>query len=246
MVLAGIVRWVAVLAPVLASTALAQTPPVPGYPLPPPGFYATPAPPTYWQPGPAPPAEPPTLAPVYPPYSHGFLCLPYLGLNRPLPDSAGAYSVGFRAGSFIGYRVLRFLSLNAEMTIDLLHVNGPDSTGYSANEAVVDFTLSPLLHFQPGQSIVVIGPKLGTFRGNSAAGFEGSEEAYHGTGWSYGMSLGVFVPVETIAVGVLLNYTGHRWRTLCESDSRTRQLDVCNIPSRPRLRILGITAAMLF
>jgi hypothetical protein len=154
--------------------------------------------------------------------------------------------VGVRAGTFLGYRVLRFLSLNAEMTIDLLHVNGPDNPGHHASEAIVDFTLSPLVHFEPGHSVVVIGPRLGAFRGNSSAGYDGNEEAYHGSGWSYGMTLGVFFPVETVAVGVLLNYTGHRWRTLCESDSHTRQIDVCDIPSRSGHRILGVAAAMLF
>ena len=189
---------------------------------------------------PAPPATPRTS------YRGAFLCLPYVGFNLPVPDSANAYSVGFRAGALLGYHLLPFLSINSELTIDLLNVNGPNSTGYNANEAVIDLTVSPLIHFELGQSMVVIGPKLGLFRGNSTAGYESNEEAYHGSGLAYGLSLGVFFPVSPIALGVLLNYAGHSWRSLCESDSQTRQLDVCNTPTRSRLHILGLTAAMLF
>lgn len=60
------------------------------------------------------------------------------------------------------------------------------------------------------------------------------------------MSLGVFFPAGPIALGVLLNYAGHSWRSLCEADSKTRQLDVCYTSTRSRLNILGVTPAMLF
>ena len=174
----------------------------------------------------------------------------WVGYRTSVAFNLGLGSAIGEVGGTVGLWPLPFLGTEVrigELTIDLLHVNGPDDERYSANEAVVDFSLSPLIHFEIGRLIVVVGPKLGYFRGNNAAGWEVADQAYHGSGLAYRTSLGLFFPISPIvALGVLLNYAGHSWRNLCESDSKTWQNDVCNTTTRSRLDLFGLTAAMLF
>jgi hypothetical protein len=187
-----------------------------GYPQqanpPPPGYYAPP--PGYGQqPGYAPP--PAYAPPPGPAYRRGFLWMPYLGVNIPVGSTSDGYSTGLRLGGIFGFNVNQFLSLNGELTIDILNADSP--AGVSTSAAEVDFTFSPFFHFDiPGLEFVV-GPKLGFFGFSATQSQSGySDVTASGSGLAYGVNAGVFIPLGRIAIGGLLNYTG---RHFSESNS---------------------------
>jgi len=182
-------------------------------------------------------------------YPGGFLCLPYLGLNQPVGDSA-RYFPGLRAGGLFGYNVRGLVSLNAELTIDVLKRQAPTDVDYRPSEGIVNFAFSPLIHMEVSALRLVVGPQLGYFRYTEARVEPGDwtydDRNFHGDGWSYGINLGVFYPLNKVALGALVNYAGHRFRTRCEKDYRTNEVDVCQPPNRPDRHALGLAGALLF
>jgi hypothetical protein len=181
--------------------------------------------------------------------SNQFICLPYLGLNQPLVDRA-RYFPGLRAGSLLGYNLRGLVSLNAELTIDVLKRRGPVEDGGTPSEAMVDFAFSPLVHMDWLGLPLVAGPQLGYFRYIEARveprKWDLDDRNFHGDGWAYGFNLGVFFPLNQVTVGALVNYAGHRFRTRCENDYRTNEVDVCVPPNRSDRHLLGLAGALLF
>jgi hypothetical protein len=196
---------------------------------PPPGYYAPQ--PTY--------APPPAYAPPpsEPAYRRGFLWIPYLGFNVPTGSSSDWASTGLRLGGIFGLNVGPFLSLNGELTIDLLNMN--TVPGVSATGAEVDFTFSPLFHFDiPGLEFVV-GPKLGFFDYSATQSQSGySDVTYSGSGLAYGVNAGVFVPLGRIAIGGLLNYTSRHF-----SNSNACDTDYCTTGTD---KFFGFSGALMY
>jgi hypothetical protein len=186
---------------------------------PPPGYYAPQPQPAYGQQPAYPPPPAYASQPTEPAFRRGFLWMPYLGVNIPTGSSSDWASTGLRLGGIFGFNVNPFLSLNGELTIDILNMNS--APGSSITGAEVDIAFSPLFHYDlPGLEFVV-GPKLGFFGYSATASESGySDVTYSGSGLAYGVNAGVFVPLGRIAIGGLLNYTGRHFSTssACDTD----------------------------
>jgi hypothetical protein len=184
---------------------------------PPPGYYAPQPQPAYGQ---QPAYTPPPVyapPPSEPAYRRGFLWMPYIGLNVPAGDTSDFASTGLRLGGIFGFNVGPFLSLNGELTIDILNID--TSSAGSATAAEVDFTFSPLFHVSLPQIELVVGPKLGFFGMSSTYSQSGySDSTSSGSGLAYGFNAGVFVPLGRIAIGGLLNFTGRSYSSYCQND----------------------------
>ncbi len=173
-------------------------PPQPGYPAqaaPPPAY---PPPPPAYQPQP----EQPNPVPAY---RRGLVFLPYLGINTVVGTGSDAYSTGFHLGGLLGGHIGPSFSLNGEMSIDVMNPNG------SGSEVLVDFTFSPLFHFGFPYVEFVVGPKLGFFADAGSIGdsYYGGTTDFNGFGVAYGFTAGAFFPLGRMAIGGLLNFTGH-------------------------------------
>jgi hypothetical protein len=220
-----------------------------GYPQqanpPPPGYYAPPPQPAYGQqPTYAPP--PAYAPPPGPAYRRGFLWMPYIGVNVPVGVSSNGDSTGLRLGGIFGFNVGQFLSLNGELTVDILNLDG--GSGVSASGAMVDFTFSPFFHFNvPGLEFVV-GPKLGFFDTSSTYSQSGYQDStYSGSGLAYGFNAGVFIPLGRIAIGGLINFTGRSYSSYCQNDSYTNYYQVCGDASGgPDDKFFGFSAALMY
>jgi hypothetical protein len=199
----------------------------------------------YAQPGYAPQ---PTYAPIsaVPAYRRGILWMPYIGVNVPVGDTAKGDSTSLRLGGIFGVNVGQFLSLNGELTIDILSLD--TAPGESSSGAVIDFAFSPFFHFNiPGLEFVV-GPKLGFFASSSTYSQSGSPDStYSGSGLAYGFNAGVFIPLGRIAIGGLFNFTGRSYSSYCQTDSLTYYSQVCgDVSGGPDDKFLGFTGALMY
>ncbi len=184
---------------------------------PPPGYYAPAPRPAYGPPpgyGPPPSYAPP---PVEPAFRRGFLWMPYIGVNVPVGDTSKGVSTGLRLGGLFGFNASPFLSLNGELTIDVLNLDS--SMGTSASGAEVDFAFSPLFHIDLPALELVVGPKLGFFAMSATFSESGyPDTTLSGSGLAYGFNAGVFIPLGHIAIGGLFNFTGRSYFSSCLND----------------------------
>jgi hypothetical protein len=176
---------------------------------PPPGYYAP-------QPGYRQPAYgQPTYAPASsePPYRMGFLFMPYIGVHVPVGKASDGLSPGLHLGGLIGINLPPFLSLNCELSFDLLN---PDGSNSDLTYVMYDFTFSPLFHFSIPQLDFVVGPKFGYF-GYYISDSQGDSSNDVESGYAYGLNAGVFVPVGSIALGGLFSFVGRHVSSTCDS-----------------------------
>src|SRR5215468_9494380 len=117
----GLSVLIAVSVVAIEAFAVAQTSPPPtDYQQPPPGYQPPPGqqpPPGYQQQPPPPQAygynqPPPAYAPPPPPGKHGFLALPYLGLESHQGNSGQDLGTGFILGTLLGGRLNPQFSIN--------------------------------------------------------------------------------------------------------------------------------------
>jgi hypothetical protein len=220
----------------------------PGQPYPPQGYPAQPYPPQgyYGQPPayqPAPlDAEPP------PPRHRGLLLLPYIGFNAVIGDAAEGYDAGFRMGGLLGFYAAPFVSLNGELSIDVL---SPHALGSSkVSEGVVSFTLSPLFHFGPPKVDFVVGPRLGFFGHFSTLSnsYSSSEDTISMTGIAWGLNTGVFFSLGRIWLGGLMSLTMHSPTQYCYSNTSTNHTERCYdvTDSDTSSKLLTFNFALLF
>jgi len=144
------------------------------------------------------------------PRHHGAMMMPYLGFNFPTVNDAG-YSTGFRLGALFGAFAGPFVSLNGEVSLDLLN---PGSG--SVTHVMLDLAFSPLFHFGPPRMDFVVGPKLGLFyegRSYTSSGTDYSASAY---GVVYGINAGAFFSLGRISIGGLLSYSIHSYSSACD------------------------------
>ena len=176
---------------------------------------------------PSPPAPPAAAAE----HDHGWLLVPYFGLNLPVAASAKNYSAGFRMGGLAGWSVTPRFSINGEFTLDLMD-GDPDANMLRPHEHYLDFVLSPLLAFRSGK--IVFGPRLGWFTNRrsfsdsdsaglrewwaatgSRSGYTGAIlEAHNGQGLLFGINLGGFVPFGKVAIGLLASASFRHFTTV--------------------------------
>lgn len=209
--------------------------PYPPPATPPPGYYAPP--PAY------------TPPPVIRPRHRGLLLLPYLGFNSAVGDGSDAYSAGFRLGSLLGFFAGPFVSLNAELSIDILN---PDTdSGASVSSTLANFSFSPLAHFGPPNVDFVIGPRFG-FYGRSyttTVSYSGvtQEAKYSDTGFAYGFNIGAFVSLGSVWLGGLLSLTTHKPSQYCETSSRTNNRELCSdVSDASSFELFTLNGALLF
>jgi hypothetical protein len=174
--------------------------------------------------------------------------MPYLGLNVPVGSGSSQYSTGLRLGGLFGFNLGPSLSLNGEMTIDIMNPDWGGSSG-DVTEAYVDFAFSPLFHFGTPQLEFVVGPKLGFFGEAANVSYaSGPDDKYSGSGLVYGLNAGVFVPVGNMAIGGLFSFTGHSYSKMCTNDSTTGYVDLCGDASGTVAgsKVIAFTGALLY
>ena len=181
-----------------------------------------------------------------PAFRRGLLLMPYLGANLALGDTSKAFNLGYRVGAIGGWRVLPFLSLNGEFTIDR-----PDpvdvESGYLLKATAADLAFSPFFHIALDRGDIVMGPKIGAFRYTTSlgTGWDSGEPSKDGTdyGLAYGLTTGVFGEVWDLGVGVLLGYTGRHATEKCP----TRYSDATYCPhGRSELKLMSFAVAVLY
>ena len=167
--------------------------PPPGYP--PPGYYPPPAgyppagypPPAYPPPGYAPPgAYPVVYAPPPRRSSRLFQLIPYIGAHSFQGDGGTILGPGLRVGGLAGFRVGDHVSINGEITVDILNATRlPADDTYS--EANGTIGVSPLVAFPAGGIELAFGPKLAAW---SAEYYQNSRARGNGSGTYTGYALG--------------------------------------------------------
>jgi hypothetical protein len=171
----------------------------------------------------------------------GFLFMPYLGLNFPVGDTSDGLSTGFRLGGFMGGMAGPFLSLNGELTLDILNPKNTPS-GMSITALEFDFAFSPFFHLSLPMLEIVVGPKLGLFVYGETVSYSSgnySDSSYSGSGAVLGLNSGAFIPIGRMAIGGLLSYTIRKFAS-CDSSSSTDCI------SYPDEHYVSLTGAFIF
>jgi hypothetical protein len=140
--------------------------------------------------------------------------MPYIGVHVPTGDFGDGYDAGLRLGTLLGGHLSPTLSLNGELTIDVLNPEGVPS-GADVTAVMVDLLFSPLFHFRSDAFEGFIGPKLGAFGFSMSASYLG--DSFEGTarGFAYGMNAGFGIPVGNMAIGGLFSYVGRHATQAC-------------------------------
>jgi len=186
------------------------------------------------------PAAAPAYTPPEPPRHRGFMMLPYLGLNSPFGDGSDGYSTGFRLGGLFGFYAGQFVSLNGELSIDIL--NADASSGIDVFEALVGLSFSPLFHFGPPRMDFVVGPRLGFFSDSGTVSYNdgGPDDTYSMSGLLYGINTGAFFSLGRISLGGLMSITAHSVSSMCIND-------VCgDVSGGTDFKVFSIDGAMLY
>jgi hypothetical protein len=184
------------------------------------------------------------MAPSEPGFRRGFFAMPYIGINIPVGSFGDSFDTGFRMGALLGGHINPMLSLNGEITIDVLNPKHVPS-GVDVTAVMVDMLFSPLLHFGNAQVEGFFGPKIGAFIYALTAKSGGVEAKGSASGLAYGFNLGAAVPIGNIAVGGLLSFVGRHATKACYQNPG--QAEVCDdSPSGDDAKMLSITGAVLF
>jgi len=196
---------------------------------------------------PAPPPEDASpLVPKHskvPAYQRGLLFLPHVGINLPWSDNSGDYTNGISAGALFGVHLNSRFSLNGELNVEFMNPNG---YGRPA-EQIVDYTVSPLVHFGSSQRHIVIGMKLGGFSfTRTEYDADSYAEEFSASGLVWGFNVGGFIPIGPIAVGGLVSLIFRRFSNNCSSLSGATGF-VCNNGDSiaPASDTLDVSLAML-
>ncbi|MDB4980075.1 MAG: hypothetical protein JWM82_827 [Myxococcales bacterium] len=184
-------------------------------------------------------------APPAPEGKHGFLAMFYLGAHHFFGDyGANRVDTGFRIGTILGGRLTPQISLNGEITLDVLNPKnvppGLDVTGLDA-----DIAFSPLFHVPSGRMELVVGPKLG-LRAAAAQTNGGVSTSSSTNGYTAGINAGLFGAVTPgTSLGALLNF---EVRTHDESCVKVGDFpESCSTQNQGSAeKLLGITLAVLF
>ena len=197
----------------------AYPPPPNGYPppqngYPPPGY----PPPQGYPPPAAYSAQVPSYPPPPPPVQRRhrvFMFLPYIGFHSFLGNNAQGLDAGFHLGGMMGFRIGDFVSLNGELSLDVLN---PNNTGAGNSYSETDFTLtfSPMIHIPAGNVELAFGPKLGLWGGvyNQSNAFADGDGSYSGV--DLGSNFGVFFQVgRHVWLGGILSFDSRSYSQNC-------------------------------
>ena len=222
-----------------APPAPAYAPP-PGYPAAPPPGYGYAAPPGYAYP-PAPSVYAPDLQRLR--KKRAFLLLPHLGLHSFQNRDKGTYDPGGRLGMIIGGRIRDWLSLDADLILDITNTHAT-ATGAAFSQWWFTVAVGPLFQLPLGPIELVAGPKAGYFMsGAEARPTMGPTEHQRASGFALGLNAGVFVPIwANTSVGALLSYEVRNTQQTCR---QTTGPEFCtSVTSYDRL--FGMSVGALF
>src|SRR5262245_15066346 len=237
-----------------------QQPP-PGYQQPPPGYQQQPPPgyqqqppPGYQQPPPAgyPPPQaygsspPPGYAAPPPQGKHGFLALPYIGIESHQGDSGEALNTGFILGALLGGRINPQFSINGELRFDVLNPKGSPPAGTDETALEFDLAFSPLFHAPLGAGEFVIGPKLGAFAAADTPTYGGTEvQPIGASGYVVGFNTGAFFDVSPgVALGGMISFSIRDATKVCLKYGGVEQCD--STTNYDAEKVLGFHAGALF
>jgi hypothetical protein len=141
-------------------------------------------------------------------------------------------------GALIGWHLGPNLSLNGEIGFNIVRPSASGLRGDS-HGLLFEYALSPLLHAGSAGGELVLGPKVGRFS-YSVENVSYGAMALDARGWSYGLNAGLLLPVETMAVGLLVTYTAMHVSEICEG--------TCSTPgaSSADFNLLGASLALLY
>jgi hypothetical protein len=117
--------------------------------------------------------------------------------------------------------------------------NGQNGTSNDATGFLFDYALSPLFHVGAPNLEFVVGPKLGRFDYSLSDGSY-AQSVTGSNGWSYGVSVGILVPLRTMAIGGLVTYTSYHATQICDSTCHARD------SSAGDFQVVGLSFAMLY
>ena len=219
-------------------------PPQPGY-SPPPGYY--PPPPYPPPPGYAgAPYPPPPAVVAAPPGRSGFLAMIFTGVHSFQGDSGKNLDMGFRMGAILGGRLNDRVSLNGELTMDILN---PKNLPSGADDTIVfaDLAFSPLFHAPLAEKAeLVVGPKLGVFGVAESVKVDGVDEGTATAhGFVIGVNLGVFGAISRrVSLGGLISFVVRDPTQACITPSGGTES--CSSDNLQSNKVLGFTGAVLF
>ena len=174
------------------------------------------------------------------PFRSGVLVLPNFGLI--MPDAGSAANVtrpGPHMGAILGWHLTPWFSLDGELNLSVVQFNGQNGTSSDATGFLFDYALSPLFHVGAPNLEFVVGPKLGRFDYSLSDGSY-SQSVTGSNGWSYGVNVGVLVPLRTMAIGGLATYTSYHATQICDLTCHARD------SSAGDFQVVGLAFAMLY
>jgi hypothetical protein len=173
------------------------------------------------------------------PYRRGALVLPSFGFATAGESPSGEDpDVGPRMGALLGWHLGSNLSLNGEIGFDIVRPSAVSLRGDS-HGLLFEYALSPLLHAGSVGGEFVLGPKVGRFS-YSVESLGHGAMALDARGWSYGINAGVLLPVQTMAVGVLVSYTTMHVSKICEGTCKSPDVGSADF------NLLGASLALLY
>jgi hypothetical protein len=162
---------------------------------------------------PAPPSNEAASPASTPGYARGMLVMPYVGFATPVGSASNSYDSGMRIGSLLGWHLNRRLSVNVELTLDILNPKGFPS---GISDSTLDSSFVPLVHLPIGRLEILLGPKIGFFQ--ETLSYTSNSVSYSDSynGFLFGANLGVLAGLGTIAIGGLFSYTGRYYSNPCQ------------------------------
>jgi hypothetical protein len=179
-----------------------------------------------------------------PPEKHGFLGMFYVGGHHYFGNAGKNLGTGLRLGTILGGRLTPQISLNGEITLDVLNPKnvppGVDASGIDA-----DITFSPLFHVPSGNVEIVVGPKLGLRAAAQNVTSGGFRTTSSTSGYTAGINAGVFFALSPGAsLGALLNFEARTHDESCAQGSGFPE--VCTTQNQPAAdKVMGINIAVL-
>jgi hypothetical protein len=237
--------------------------PAPGYPppgsYPPPAYYPPPGsypPPAYYPPPgsyPAPAYPPPGTYPgVYGrppprPSSRFFQLIPHIGVHSFQGQGGAILGPGVRVGGLVGLRVSDHLTINGELTFDVVNANHLPAQDTFYSETDVTVGLSPLVNFPVGGIELAFGPKFGGWAADysqtSLARGDG-DGSY--TGFDFGANGAAFVQVgRKLWLGGLLAFDLRTYGGSCfRPFSGVERCSSTNLPTSDK--VVSLSALLMF
>ena len=173
--------------------------------------------------------------------------IPYVGAHSYQGEGGTILGPGMHVGGLLGFRLGDYLSINGELTLDIVNATRLP-TGDRYTEEVVTIGLSPLVAFPVGSGIeLALGPKLGWW---GSGYYQDSSARGKGSGSYSGYDLGAngagFVQVgRKLWLGGLASFDLRTYGRSCFT--ATGDIDRCSSGSLPSSdKVVALSALLMF